>query len=272
MLSAAPVTPTTRVYFTAPTACPSCAGVLTRDGEYLVCRSTECEAQASGAIKRWVAKIGVLHLGETVIEAAVEAGLIEDIADLYAVDPDAVAGLYLGGRKVGGMADRGFVSLKSKMKLPLHVIVGSIGIPLIGRSMAKTIVDGGFDTLSKMMKAKTSEVAAIPGVGETKARSFVEGFQQRAGLIAKIIGNGVTVAATGGHLAGKSFCMTGFRDAAMQDAIEKAGGTIKSSVSKGLTYLIAQDKTSTSGKAQKARDYGTKVIDISDAWWLINNP
>jgi len=62
-----------------------------------------------------------------------------------------------------------------------------------------------------------------------------------------------------------TFCMTGFRDQALADAIEKAGGTMKSSVSKGLTYLVAQDATSTSGKAQTARQYGVKVISIDEA-------
>ena len=60
--------------------------------------------------------------------------------------------------------------------------------------------------------------------------------------------------------------MTGFRDPALDEALEKAGGTMKSGVSKGLDYLVAADPTSNSGKAKKARDYGTKVIGITDAW------
>lgn len=286
------------VYFTPPTHCPSCNAPTQRDGEYLVCRNEDCGAQAAGSLKRWVKKIGVLHVGETLIEAMAEAfphiltetefesrfgikqtalaqatkdqieaiqAAVMDIADLYCVDVDAVAALEIGGRRVGGTADKAINNLKAKMTLPLHILVGSVGIPLVGRDGAKTIVDAGFNTLSKMLKARIPEIAAIPGIGDTKARSFVEGFANKAGLLSKLLAVGVQVQSVSGPLVGMSFCMTGFRDAALSDAIELAGGTMKSSVSKGLTYLIAQDPSSTSGKAQTARKYGTKVIGIDEA-------
>lgn len=293
-----------------PTHCPSCSGPLTRDGEYLVCRSEECPAQATGSLKRWCKKIGVLHVGDTLIEAMVDAfpfiltdsefearfgvtklGYMKlplaeqevikatpmDIADLYTLDVDAVANMDIGGRRVGGTADKAITNLMAKMTLPLHILVGSVGIPQIGRDGAKTIIDAGYNSLSLMLKAKVSSplpqangttlpaVANIPGVGDTKARAFVDGFLAKAGLISKLLGNGIQIQAVSGALVGMSFCLTGFRDQALSDAIEKVGGTMKSSVSKGLTYLIAQDPTSTSGKAQQARKYGTRVIGIDEA-------
>jgi DNA ligase (NAD+) len=138
--------------------------------------------------------------------------------------------------------------------------------------MAKIIVDAGFNTLSKMLKARISEIATIPGVGQTKADAFVNGFQKRIGLISKLLANGVQIQIVSGVLVGKSFCMTGFRDNNLSDAIEKVGGTIKSGVSKDLNYLICLDPSSSSGKAQKARQYGTKIISIDDAWALTGLP
>ena len=268
-----------RVYFQAPTECPSCKTTLTRDGEYLVCKSLDCDAQAAGGIKRWVEKVGVLHVGEALIEAACAAGLIKDAADLYAFfldandenykDPHELSGLDMNGRVAGGSADKALNNLKAKMTLPLHVIVGSVGIPMIGRSMAKTIVDGGYNSLSKMMKARVTDIAAIPGVGPSKAQAFVEGFQDKAGLIGKLIAYGIQVQVVGGQLLGKSFCFTGFRDAELQDTIEKQGGTVKSSASKDLTYLVAQDPNGTSGKLQAARKNGTQVIGQDEAWILV---
>jgi len=252
-----------------PSVCPSCGTKLVRDGAYLVCRGEDCDAQARGAIIRWVKKIGVLHVGDALIDVLVETGMVEDPADLYTLDVDAVEDLEIGGRKVGGTAAKAINNLNAKKALPLHVIVGSVGIPLIGRSMAKLIVDAGFDTLSKMLKAKVSDIAAIPGVGQVKAESFVKGFMAKAGLIAKLIGNGISVQTVAGPLLGKSFCLTGFRDQQLSDAIEKAGGTMKSGVSKGLTFLIAQDANSTSEKAKKARTYGTTVIDAAAAWAMV---
>lgn len=290
-------------FFQIPTVCPSCGFPLVRDGEYLVCRGEDCEAQASGSIKRWVKKIGVLHVGDTLIEAMAErfpeiltdaefqerfevppgelyklspeqvSAIFDtkmDIADLYVLDVDKVAALDLSGHRVGSLADKALTNLQNKRTLPLHVLVGSLGIPLIGRDTAKNIVDAGYNSLSKMYKAKISEIAALPGMGGTKARAFVLGFAAKVGLIGKLLTTGgITIQDNSGPLVGQSFCLTGFRDASLVAALEKAGGTVKSGVSKGLTYLIAQDANSTSEKAKKARALGTQVISISEALDLI---
>lgn len=308
---------TTIQYFTPPTECPSCKGALQRDGEYLVCRNDDCEAQSSGAIKRWVKKIGVLHVGETLIQGMVDAFpfiLDEDVfkvrfgvtydeyatlppteqaaikaipmdpADLYCLDADLVSAMEIGGRKVGGSGSKALSNLDAKKTLPLHVIVGSVGINLIGRSMAKVIVDAGYNSLSLMLKARVVHpmklqdgtmlpaLASIPGMGSTKAQSFYDGFQSKAGLIAKLISDGgIKVQTVGGPLVGKSFCLTGFRDAALVAAIEQAGGTVKSGVSKGLDYLICVDKTSTSGKMKKALKVGTTLLEPEEVWALVGN-
>ena len=254
---------------TTPTECPSCKSPLTRDGEYLVCRNEDCDAQASGAVKRWCQKIGVLHVGDALIETLIEAGMVADAADLYTLDPALVADLDIGGRRVGGTGDKAIHNLNAKKTMPVHVLVGSIGIPMIGRSMAKTIADGGFDTLSKMMKARISEVAAIPGVGPSKAEAFVKGFQAKAGLIAKLLGNGIEISVASGALVGQSMCQTGFRDASMVEEFEKQGGTIKSSASKGTTYLVALDPNGNSGKLASARKNGVQVIGVNDMWDIL---
>jgi DNA ligase (NAD+) len=252
-----------------PTTCPSCGALLQRDGEYLVCKNETCEAQALGALKQWISKLEVLHFGEVLIQALVDEGLVADIADLYTCDPDEAAALEVEGRRIGDTATKAFRNLHAKKAISLHVLIGSLSISLIGRSMAKTIMDAGFDTLSKMYKARYADIAAIPGVGDVKSKAFVDGLAKKIGLIAKLLDVGIQIQENDGALKGMSFCFTGFRDADLSDAIEKAGGTMKSSVSKGLTYLVALDPASDSGKAQKALQYGTKVISIPDAKTLV---
>lgn len=260
------------IEFRPPTHCPECNHPLTREGEYLVCRGLDCPAQATGSIKTWVKKIEVLHVGDSLIEALVESGMVEDPADLYTLNAADVSDLEIGGRKVGATADKAIKNLKAKMTLPIHVLVGSLGIPLIGRDMAKIIADAGYDTLSKMAKATIPQIAAIPGLGNTKAEAFVNGYTAKLGLICKLIGNGITVAVASGPLVGKSFCMTGFRDGSLSAAIEAAGGTMKGNVSRGLTFLIALDKNGNSGKLASARANGTTVIDIDEAWAMTGQP
>jgi len=254
-----------------PTRCPVCEAPVQMDGAYLVCRNDDCEAQAAGSIKRWLTKVGVLHFGDALVEALLEAGFVEDIADLYLLDVDKVADLEIGGRRVGGTADKAITNLNNKKTMNLSTFVGSLGIsPLIGRTMVKIIEDAGYNSLSKMAKAKIADVATIPGVGQTKAEAFVLGFQSKMGLMGKLIGDaGIVISVATGSLVGKTMCQTGFRDAAMVDAFEKQGGTVKSSVSKGLTYLVALDPHGNSTKLAAAKKNGTKVIGVDDMWIIL---
>ena len=70
-----------------PSCCPECNTALEMDGEYLVCRGEDCPAQVLGGISRWVTKIGVLGLGDSIIEALIEYAGVTDPADLYTLDP-----------------------------------------------------------------------------------------------------------------------------------------------------------------------------------------
>jgi DNA ligase (NAD+) len=257
------------VVFSIPTECPDCAAAVERNGAYLICPNGDsCPAQISGAMKRWISKIGVLHFGTSLIDMLCETGTVERIGDLYTLDPAKVAAMNIGGRKVGGTADKAFRNLHAKTTLPLHVFIGSLGIPLVGRSTAKTLVDAGLDSLNKMSKVKVSTVAAIPGMGQTRAESFVDGFWDLLdrGVIAGLLAHITIAAQATGAFSGKSVCFTNVRDATCETAIEAAGGTVKSGVGKALTILVAKDPKGTSGKLAKARKYGVEIIDIEEMW------
>ncbi|TFG95156.1 hypothetical protein E4H12_13845 [Candidatus Thorarchaeota archaeon] len=68
----------------------------------------------------------------------------------------------------------------------------------------------------------------------------------------------------GGSMEGQTFVFTGFRSKELERTIEDKGGKMGSAVSSKTTYLVAEDKNSTSGKAVKARSLGVKVIGQAD--------
>ena len=261
-----------REYFFIPGSCPACDSNLEMHGEYLVCRSEDCPAQTLGALKRWVSKVGVLHFGEALLTAVVDAGMVETIPDLYRLDADAVGALEVDGRRVGGSAKRALDSLHAKKDLPLDLLVGSLGIPLVGRKMARLLVDAGINNLDLMASATEDQMAAIAGFGPGRAKSFREGFDARKDLIEGILAAGVTLAApvvveqTSDVMAGQAVCFSGVRDKDAEAAIVAAGGRIASGVSKNTTLLVLKDVASASSKAKKARDLGIEVIGIDDLW------
>jgi DNA ligase (NAD+) len=261
-------------YFEHPDECPECNTKLDFEGEYLVCRGEECPAQVMGGIRRWVDKIGVLHVGEGLIETLVDSCVVSDIADLYNLTaPQMANATYPDGRMVGmTIAQKAIENLSQRMTLDLHIFIGALGIPLFGRSMVKVLVDAGFNTLDRLRGMTLADMARIDGIGPTKGKAFIDGIKAREGLINRLLDAGIKVKApnTTGAMVGKSMCMTGFRDAAMQAAFEGAGGTIKSSVGKGLTYLVAKDAGSGSSKLQKAQSLGVVVLTPDEMRAMLN--
>ena len=257
--------------FVVPTQCPACDHKLEMDGEYLVCRGEDCPAQVLGGISRWVKKIGVLGMGDSIIEALIEHAGVTDAADLYALDANKIESIVTAsGSRLGRTAHIVLDELRSKSEVSLFAFVGSLGIPDTGRSICKSIVDAGFDTLEKMEAATLTEIASIPGLGAGKAQKFVDGFRARRTLMDKLLDNGVTIKAKSvGVMTGKSVCFTGVRSPEMEKAIEDAGGTVKGSVGTGLTYLVQKDKASQSGKSQKAASLGVEITDLDGMWAIL---
>jgi len=257
-----------------PLECPSCGGEIERDGEYIVCRNEGCPAQISGAIKIWINKVGILEWGDVIIDALVEQGYASEPADLYDIGMGILERLELKNRILGESAARTMLTyLHEKKELPLHTFVGSLGIPLCARSVCKLIVDAGYDTLEKMINVTVEELMEIPGIGDVKAAAFHAGIRSKASVIVHLQEVGVELVEplTEGALLGKTVCMTGFRSPAMSEAIEAAGGTIKTSVVKNLDYLIAKTASSTSAKAKKARSQGTVILGMEDLWNLLQD-
>lgn len=257
---------------TPPTLCPECNTSLVMEGEYLMCCGEDCPAQVLGGVSRWVKKIGVLGVGDSIIAALIDHAGVTDPADLYLLDPAKIEGIPTGtdGSRLGRTAYIMMDELKSKSEIPLHIFVGSLGIPLCARSMCKSLVDAGFDTLEKMEAATVGKIAAIPGMGDVKASAFVNGFKAKRTLMDKLLDNGVTIKGKSvGVMTGKSVCFTGVRSPDLEKSIEDAGGTIKSSVGAGLTFLVQKDVSSQSSKSQKAKSLGVTVVDVEGMWALL---
>jgi DNA ligase (NAD+) len=246
-----------------PTTCATCDAKLAVVGEYLLCRNNQCRALVEGRIQNWVDAQGILEWGEKLIEQLVAAKLVKEPADLYRLSVDDIAGLERRGEVI---AKKVLENLKAKLPLPLPTFLAALGIENFGLQTAKLLMKSGFDTLDKVLAATVDELAKIPTMGQAKARFVVDGLKDRSAEIDRLLEAGVVPVApsAGGPLAGKSFCFTGSLSKPRKDLeelVEKLGGQLFSSVTKGLTYLVMADPSSGSSKAEKARKYGTECLD-----------
>lgn len=254
-----------------PQWCPECGGFTKEDGENLLCYNTKhCRAQIIGRIKNWIKELNLLEWGDTLVEKLVDAKKVKTVADLYKLKVGDIANLDRLGDKT---AKKCLDILWDNKEIPLEVFLGGLSIPMIGQSTIKAIMNAGCDTLEKFGQLGAAEFEMVPGVGPTKAKFLADGLKQNQKLILEILENGALIKdKVFGTLTGKSICFTGAmknKRPVLEKMAAEAGGDVKSSVGKGLSYLVIADPNSTSSKAQAARKLGTKLISEEEFLDLI---
>jgi NAD-dependent DNA ligase len=118
---------------------------------------------------------------------------------------------------------------------------------------------------------KVAKIAEIKGMATKSAEAFVErisdfiNFIKEAGLVNKLVKSEETIGekkqVDQSHpLFGKSVVMTGFRDAAIQEALKIIGAKLGSSVSSKTFVVLVKDKDEDTGKANEARKLGVPLM------------
>ena len=203
-------------------------------------------------------------LGEKNVEALVEAGLVNDLADIYKLTKDDLLQLE---RFAEISAQKLIDAIAAKKQPVLERFLFGLGIRHVG---AQTAIDlaNHFESLEAMSRATIDELREVDGVGEIVAESIVAWFadEDNVTLLKKFADLGVApqFSQKSDRLAGQSFVITGTlqsmgRDVAAEK-IRDLGGTFQTAVAKNTTYLVAGGKVGAS-KLKKAEQYGTKIID-----------
>ena len=203
-------------------------------------------------------------LGEKNVEALVEAGLVNDLADIYRLTKDDLLKLE---RFAEISAQKLIDAIAAKKQPALERFLFGLGIRHVGSQTAIDLANH-FESLEAMSRATIDKLREVDGVGEIVAESIVAWFadEDNVTLLEKFADLGVTPQFTkkSGSLTGQSFVITGTlksmgRDAAAEK-IRNLGGTFQTAVAKDTTYLVAGGKVGAS-KLKKAEQYGTKIID-----------
>jgi len=203
-------------------------------------------------------------LGEKNVEALVEAGLVNDLADIYRLTKDDLLQLE---RFAEISAQKLIDAIAAKKQPALERFLFGLGIRHVG---AQTAIDltNHFKSIEKLLVATIDELREVDGVGEIVAESIVAWFadEDNVTLLEKFADLGVApqFSQKSDRLAGQSFVITGTLQSMGRDAaaerIRNLGGTFQTAVAKDTTYLVAGGKVGAS-KLKKAEQYGTKIID-----------
>lgn len=249
-----------REYFLIPTLCPVCSGHLSEEGQFLYCRTRTCPVQLSGSVKVWIKRLGLLHWGDALVDSLTDPSSprIKSIADLYRLSVEDIAECCSGLK----FARKCWDVLHSSKRITVELLIASMNIPNLAVSTSADIVQAGYNTIDKVLAMTYEDLLKVPNIGEKTASQVFSGLQDRAEAI-RDLATVLDVAASEGLLSGKSFCITGATSRprkALEKMIMDAGGAVKGSVGKGLSFLVTNDSDTTSSKMQNAKKYGTTVI------------
>lgn len=203
-------------------------------------------------------------LGEKNVEALVDAGYVETLADIYRLSKEQLLSL---DRFAEVSAEKLVAAIAEKKRPPLERFLFGLGIRHVGIQTAIDLVNE-FGSLDGLAHATIDQLKSVDGVGEVVAESVVAWFsdEENVNLLSQFIQNGVepVFEKHSGSLSGKSFVITGSLESMGRDEaaekIRSQGGTFQSSVGKDTTYLVAGGKVGAS-KLKKAEQYGTQIID-----------
>lgn len=254
-----------------PEICPECGANTEREGEYIICPNvSDCPAQTEGRIKQWVRELGILEWGPTLIQKVVDGGLVSKVPDLYRLSVPQLAEL----NRMGEISAKNAIDQLWKVNpLPVEQFLGALGIPLCATTTIQTVVDAGLDNLGAIRSASKDRFLAIPGMGPKRADSLHGWLQKHGDLLDDLLDVGLKIKEKPvGALTGKSVCFTGASKLKRSELIrlaEGAGGAVKKSVGKGLTFLVLAEAESQSTKAKAARGNGVQCISETDFLRLV---
>ncbi len=266
--------------FQMPAECPECGAKVVKLGEevYQRCSNMSCPAQIKGRLEYWASRdaMDIEGLGPAVIEQLVGKPLVSDVADLYAVKIEQLAGLERMGEKSSKNLVEEIAASKSR---GLARLLTGLGIPNIGQAAAESLADR-FNSLDDLAAVKGDDLLKIDGVGPVLAQSVVAFFasSENRKVIEKLKAAGVGMTARrakrpegGPDLSGRTFVVTGtlsgMSRSEAEAIIKSLGGKVGDSVSKKTDFLVVG--ADPGSKLQKAEQYGVRTIFDADFKKLI---
>lgn len=263
--------------YTPPIVCPSCGSPAAAgtDRGMLYCPNFECPGRQLEALVHFASRgaMDIRGLSYARFEQLIEAKLIRDAADLYALTPENLVAL---DRFADRSAEQLIGAIAASKGQPLSRLLIGLGIDHVGETAARQLARH-FGTMDELARAGRDEILAVHGLGGAIADSVSAWFANRGArkLIEKLRRHGVNFeeprAATGTALKGRTVVITGTlptlsREQAT-DLVESHGGKVTSSVSRKTSFVVAGSDPG--GKLEKAATLGVRVIDEAELLRLI---
>jgi len=255
-----------------PATCPVCdSQVLREEGEaaYRCMGGLACRAQLVGSILHFASRraLDIRGLGDKLVEQLVESGRVRNVADIYRLTKEDLAGLErMGEKSAQNLVDEIEKSKDTTLARLLH----ALGIPQVGETTAAQLAEH-FRELDPLMTAAPELLEQVPNVGPAMAAEIHAFFLQphNREAIAALLAAGLVPkppaprAAGNAPLAGKTYVLTGTLESMTREEakarLQALGAKVVDSVSKKTSGVIVG--ADAGSKAEKARTLGVPLLD-----------
>lgn len=248
-----------------PEVCSQCGTKLIDEGTRLYCPNTFCAGKLYHRLEKWIQIIGIMDIGPAVLKRLFETGKVRTISDLYKLSIKDLVEIERMGET---LAKKIVANINMKKRLKLSELLAGLDIDGIGPLMAEKLIGAGFTTLEKLQQATIIDFARIPGFGNILAENLVQGLKELEPILEELVSYISIEQITQGALQGLSFCFTGelktMKRTEAESFVRQHGGTVKTSITKDLSYLVTNDSSSGSSKNIQAKKLGIPVLTEED--------
>ena len=286
-----------------PASCPACGshteavrkvlkqtkagGIEYAEGAAIVCTGgLFCPAQRKQALIHFASRraMDIEGLGERFIEALVDFGYVETVADLYRLRLEdflemkrraderdgTVPETVKAGKIASKWAENLVEAIAASKATTLERLLFALGIRDVGESTARTLARY-FGALDPILAADEAALVEIPDVGPVVAARiagfFAEAHNRDVVQALRDAGvhwpEGAPQRSAEGPLAGKTVVLTGALSAMSRDEagdrLQALGAKVAGSVSKKTSFVVAGEAAGS--KLEKARELGVEVWD-----------
>jgi DNA ligase (NAD+) len=255
-----------------PATCNACGTPLVRpegEADYRCPNKRGCPSQGLEWLFHFAGRgaMDIEHLGYMTVMRLLEKGLIEDPADIYALDAEKLS-------QLPGFKEKSIANLLSQVGAskdrPLWRLLVGLNIRHVGTHVAQVLARA-FGSIDALAAASEDEIDAVPEIGPEIAATVAEWFDEdeNLALIEKLRAAGLRLAdevvapGSAKPLEGVSVVITGTLPTLSREEAttlaQDAGARVASSVSKKTSFVVLGENPGS--KFEKAQELGVETID-----------
>ncbi len=260
-----------------PAACNACGTPLVRgegEADYRCPNKRGCPSQGIEWLFHFAGRgaMDIEHLGYMTVMRLLEKGLIEDPADIYALDAEKLS-------QLPGFKDKAIANVLEQVEAskdrPIWRLLVGLNIRHVGSHVAQVLASA-FGSVDALAAASEDQIDDVPEIGPEIAATVREWFdeEENLALIEKLRAAGVRLAdeapaeEAGGDkpLEGVTLVLTGGLETISREEAtalaQAAGARVSSSVSKKTSFVVAGENPGT--KYDKAVALGLEIVDEAE--------